>query len=203
MIDANAEAYPESRKPSLVLDLALTFLQGELNAHFARRTGSDAMVVDLTKLVDENGKLAVTQNHLALTLIQIEEDRVMRGQVPEYTSRDGKHLRSEPDLRLSLGVMIAANFKAYDVGLKYLSEVLACFQSQPAFRPETHPALHAGFGQLSVELQSPSFEQLNQIWAYLGAKFLPSVIYRIRLVVLRDQVSQVVPTVLEPRMVNA
>ena len=42
-------------------------------------------------------------------------------------------------------------------------------------------------GKLTVELESLSVEQLNQIWAYLGAKHLPSVAYKIRLVVIQDE----------------
>lgn len=170
-----------------MLDIALRFLRDELNADIARRLGAGAASVALTKLVDEGGKLTPELNSLALTLINIEEDRVLRNQLPEYTIMNGRHMRAEPDLRLNLDVMIAAHFQVYDQGLKYLSLALGCFQSQPVFRAETHPALPAGLQQLAVDLQSPSFEQLNQIWAYLGTKFLPSILYKVRLVVLRDE----------------
>ena len=37
---------------------------------------------------------------------------------------------------------------------------------------------------LIVELYSLSFEQQNQLWASLGGKYMPSVVYKVRLVVI-------------------
>jgi len=37
-----------------------------------------------------------------------------------------------------------------------------------------------------VELMSLTYEQLNQVWAFVGGKQLPSVIYRVRMIVLQD-----------------
>ena len=40
---------------------------------------------------------------------------------------------------------------------------------------------------MTVELQSLGYEQLNQIWAFIGGKQLPSVIYKVRMIVLQDE----------------
>ena len=172
-----------------MLDVAATFLRDELNSYLARRTGSDTVQVQLSRIVDDAGKVSFSNDSLALTLINIEEDRVLRGQAPEYVIRDGQHVRAEPSLRLNLLFMISANFRSYDQALKYISYTLAFFQSQPSFRPETHPGMD-GLSQLSMELQSLSYEQLNQLWAFIGAKQLPSIVYRARLVVLPTEASQ-------------
>ena len=37
-----------------------------------------------------------------------------------------------------------------------------------------------------MDLLSYGPEQMNQMWACLGAKHLPSVVYRLRMVVLQD-----------------
>jgi hypothetical protein len=70
--------------------------------------------------------------------------------------------------------------------------VLTYFQSHPAFTPDEFPALDPGIEKLVVELQSLNFEQLNQIWAFIGGKHLPSVIYKVRMVALQDQVQKTV-----------
>jgi hypothetical protein len=31
-----------------------------------------------------------------------------------------------------------------------------------------------------------TIEQLNQMWAYLGSKYLPSMVYRVRMITLQD-----------------
>jgi len=48
---------------------------------------------------------------------------------------------------------------------------------------ETHPNPEKA---LKDGAQSLSFEQLNQLWATIGGKQLPSVVYRIRLVAVQD-----------------
>jgi hypothetical protein len=88
--------------------------------------------------------------------------------------------------------MFAANFQKYDVALKYLSLVLTYFQSHPAFTTDNQPALDPRIGKLTVELQSLTYEQLNQIWAFIGGKLLPSIVYKVRMVALQDETPKAV-----------
>lgn len=37
-----------------------------------------------------------------------------------------------------------------------------------------------------VELVSPTFEQQNHIWGGMGAKYMPSALYKVRLLVYRE-----------------
>ena len=37
-----------------------------------------------------------------------------------------------------------------------------------------------------MELVSPTFEQQNHIWGGMGAKYLPSVLYKVRMLVYRE-----------------
>jgi hypothetical protein len=37
-----------------------------------------------------------------------------------------------------------------------------------------------------VELQRLNYDQLNQVWAYIGAKQLHSAIYRVRMIGIQD-----------------
>ena len=168
-----------------MIDLAVNFLNVALNDHLVSRAGPTAPRSLVSRLVDPTGRLALNDDTLAATVINIEEERVMRGQTREVTLVAGRHVSSEPALRLNLYLLFAAHFRQLDQGLKYLSMVVGCFQAQPIFKPATHPALDTGIQQLSCELQSLSFEQLNQIWAYLGAKYLPSVVYKVRMVVVQ------------------
>ena len=62
------------------------------------------------------------------------------------------------------------------------------FQSHGHFTSDTYPALDQRIGKLIVELQALNYEQINQLWAFIGGKQLPSIIYKLRMVVLQDQV---------------
>jgi hypothetical protein len=104
----------------------------------------------------------------------------------------------EPELKLNLYVLFAANFKKYEEALKYISYVLTYFQAHPAFTSVEYPALDPRIEKLTAELQSLSYEQLNQIWAFIGGKQLPSVIYKIRMVSIQSLAPRAIqPPVME------
>jgi hypothetical protein len=187
---------PRSRHqptPSM-LDSALEFFRDEVNAFIAARMGSPGVEVGLTRLVDETGKYAFAEDSLGLTLINLEEERTFRAQLPERSTNGGRSVVHEPALKLNLHILVAAHFKRYDEALKFLSCVLTYFQANAAFTAAAYPALDPRIERLTAELQSLTFEQLNQVWAYLGAKYLPSAVYRVRMVVLQD----VAPTLAGP-----
>ncbi|HEY9698906.1 MAG TPA: DUF4255 domain-containing protein [Trichocoleus sp.] len=170
-----------------MLDLALRFLKNELNTYLLTQTATNTVEVRLSKLVDESGRYAIDEETLGITVINIEEDRIFKSHLPEYAYSNGQHLVMEPDLKLNLHILIAANFKQYDQALKYISLVLTFFQSHPFFDSSINADLDPRIEKLVVELQSLNYEQLNQVWAFVGGKQLPSVIYKVRLVVLQDQ----------------
>jgi len=173
-----------------MLDVALNFLTAELNSYLvvrgARKATDEIGRVEVGRLVDDAGKWAIKDDHIGAVLIHVEEERVMRAQLPETVTSGGKHIVLEPKLKLNLHVLFAARFQRYDVGLRSLSLVLTYFQSHAVFTPDAYPGLDPRLERLAVELQAPSFEELNQIWAFLGAKHLPSVLYRVRMVALQD-----------------
>jgi hypothetical protein len=171
-----------------MIDLALKFLTDELNTYLLTQTGSDGVNADkvrMSKLVDEAGKYAF-EEAIATFIINIEEDRIFKAQTAEHIYANGQHLVLEPEIKLNLYVIFAANFKTYDQSLKHISYVLTYFQSHPFFTSGTYPALNPQITKLTTELQSLSYEQLNQVWAFIGGKQLPSVIYKIRMVSLQS-----------------
>ncbi len=169
-----------------MLDVALKFLTAELNGYLLTRTGGDFGSAQLGRLVDDTGKWAVKEDHLGIALVNLEEERTTRSQVPEPRLVNGREILVEPVLKLNLLVLVAANFKQYDVGLKYLALALTFFQSHPLFTRLRSPGLDPRIERMAADLQSPGFEQLNQLWAAIGGKQLPSALYRVRLVVVQD-----------------
>ena len=58
--------------------------------------------------------------------------------------------------------------------------------SKPVFTAAESPALPAGLERLALDLISHGPEQLNQIWACVGARHMPHLVYRARAVLLQD-----------------
>jgi hypothetical protein len=176
-----------------MLDVALNFLVKKFNAYLKARIDLSSMsgieVAELSRLVGDDGKWAVGSGHIGVSLINVEEERVLREQVPELAYINGRHVVLPPPLKLNLHVLFAANFSRYADSLKYLSHVLTCFQAQRSFTQTEHADLDPRIEKLTVELLSLPYDQLNQIWAFVGAKQLPSAVYRVRMVLLQDAAS--------------
>ncbi len=173
-----------------MIGIALNFLVDELKTYINTQPGVDPTrepdSVQMTRVVDDTGKYAF-EGFINASIINIEEERTFKSQVPDYNYMNGQHVVLEPELKLNLHVLFAANFTDYQKALKRISLVLTFFQTHHLFVPEQYPALDRRIGKLSAELQSLTYEQLNQVWAFIGGKQLPSVIYKIRLVTLQDK----------------
>ncbi|MGQ8364216.1 DUF4255 domain-containing protein [Glaciecola sp. 1036] len=172
-----------------MLDSVLMFVMNELNGYLKSKSALTDDVVKLGPIVDDSGKYALDKNSISLSLINVEQEAITKQQLPKTTYSQGKMLTFAPELRVNLYVIFAARFDIYDQALKYMSHIMNFFQTRPLFTPDTYPELDTTLSRISLDLQSPNYDQLNQIWAFIGGKQLPSVYYKIRVVSLRDQES--------------
>lgn len=183
-----------------MIDKALDFLTKEVDAYLTLQNGaptSGSWIV-LSNVATESGNWAIPNDTLGLSLINIEEERVFKDQNTTFRGEDGKIQHYNPELKLNLYVLITARFVnadgaggsnaglQYMEGLKRLSHVISLFQAKNVFTPDNSPALPGSLQKLIVELYSYSFEQQYNFWAVIGAKYLPSVLYRVRLVTFQE-----------------
>lgn len=171
-----------------MLDNTLQFLAGEVNRHFQRLPGlGEHGGLRPSPVVDAQGRLALAPNSLGLTLFQVDEERSLRSQPPERVVLGGRELTVPPELKLNATLLVSAHFEHYDQALRLVSHVLNFFHGRPLFAPGDSPGLPEGVDRLSMDLLSYGPEQNRQLWACLGARHLPSLVYRMRLVLLQEQ----------------
>jgi hypothetical protein len=184
---------------------ALEFLTDELNSWLQRKDPvnfQEGKTVILSNLMKPDGTFAVNSNagqgndkfNIVITLINIEEERVAESQY--YYRRENDKLKVvNPPLNLNLLVMFSAVADKYATALTLLDNVLLFFQGHQVFDESTHPALNAKVDptdeflmikRMAINLHSLSLEQQNNLWAALGAKYMPSAIYKIRTLTLTD-----------------
>ena len=97
--------------------------------------------------------------------------------------------------------MYVANFTGvkYPEALKLLSFTAAFFQGRPMFDQQNTPGLEPGIDRLTVELENLSIADLGNLWGILGGRYLPSLVYRMRMLVIdSERLEAQVPRVLEP-----
>jgi Pvc16 N-terminal domain len=130
-------------------------------------------------------------NHLVLTLVNVEEERTLKnGKVISRLGSDQVGYSNRP-VFLNLFLLFTANYSNYATALGRLTQVIKFFQGKQKFTFANSPA--AGTAQplvdfqLVLDLLSLSFEEVNHLWGFLGAKQSPSVVYRGRLVTVSDQ----------------
>lgn len=180
-----------------MINTALDFLTKEINTFLELKNGVSGDKIFLTNVATDAGGWAIPPNHLGLSLINIEEERVFKEQRTAYINEMGMTEHMNPEIKLNLYVLVSANYndnsgtaQIYKEGLKQLSQVIALFQSKNVFTNENSPLLFSldpNIKKLVVELYSYSFEQQYNFWSVIGAKYLPSVLYRIRLIRFQEK----------------
>ncbi|WP_158289040.1 DUF4255 domain-containing protein [Rubrivivax albus] len=173
-----------------MIDTALQFLADEANAHLLRRTGSELGAVTPGTVVDDAGRWTGPMDTTRLLMFQVEEERALRSQLPERTLVGGREVSLPPPLRLNLVLLFAGRFQQYGTAMRTLSHLMAFFQARPVFSAAESPDLPPGVERLTMELLSWGPEQVSQMWSAIGARQLPSVLYRLRMVVLQDSEPQ-------------
>lgn len=174
-----------------MFDKALVFLRDQMNTFIRLKTGDSSEKVVLYPLVDpSNGSVAITSEHIGMTLVNIEEERVFRGAIPQMIQNGDAYGIANPEIRLNLYVVFAAyhsNKDLYYESLKQLAYVVQFFQAKNVYNNIESPQLGDDIEQLTVELFTLNFEQQNQLWASLGAKYMPSVVYKVRMLVINER----------------
>ncbi len=168
-----------------MIHYAIDHVVERLNAYIAVRTGNADQVVQ-GNLLDQTGTEAEdVKEKVVLCLVNVEEDSIFRANESYIPSAAGTLQRIKPEARLNLYVLFVANHSNYTESLKSLSYVIGYFQNESAYDYASIPEME-GDGKLVLSLHSLSFEQINHVWGAMGAKYRPSVMYQMRIVVVRD-----------------
>ena len=122
-------------------------------------------------------------NKISITLINLEPEATLRNLQPD---RAGGLPRQNPAISLTLSVLVAANFEDYEESLKFVGSTLAFFQGHSVFNPQSSPAMPAGIDRLVVELETTNYQQWGYLWGMLGSKYMPGVVYKLRLVTIQN-----------------
>jgi len=177
---------------------ALEFIKSELEAYMVERendlsTYSPGHVVDLKSIVLPNGNSNITDStHVTIMLVNVEEER-REGKQSYYRATDDKQFqRLNPPVEIDLFLLFVANNSDYPTALRDLSDVIEFFQSHTVFDGQKYPSLNASVSdpvnkvwqlidRLSFKLVSLTFEQQNNLWGMLSSKYMPSAVYRVKM----------------------
>ncbi len=177
---------------------AITHIRDELNQYLQRTSGAREMAV-VSNLVEMDGSVASSVNNkLALFLVNLEKDTAALNAPGRPAPPAARTVERAAPVYLNLYVMLASYFSGenYPESLKMLSRAIAFFQRQPVFDHQRNPALDPRIERLVLEIQNLSMQDLSNLWTVLSGKYVPSVLYKVRMVALdTEAVTGETPTV--------
>ncbi|MDG1331969.1 MAG: DUF4255 domain-containing protein [Crocinitomicaceae bacterium] len=173
-----------------MIDKVISTISKELATYLDVAAGLDgdgASKIMVSHLFNASGEPIPTD--IGITLVNIEEDRVNRPNDPYIKTVDG-FTKVNPEIKLNIYLLFSANFTGlYDEALKFISHVIQFFQSKSVFTTANTPDLDPSIEKLIAELHPMSFEQQNYLWGMVGGKYLPSAMYRFRMIVVQEGLS--------------
>jgi len=171
-----------------MIEVALRLIIQELDQALRLQVpGSGGSLVALSGLADGAGSPQPDiAGKVVAFLVNIEREDIPSRAPRSLDAGQDRLAVLQPPVHLNLMVMFAANLGGapYDEALKQISAVIAFFQGKPVFNAANTPGMDAGLDRLSVEIENLSTTDLSNLWGVLGGRYLPSVLYRVRMVTI-------------------
>lgn len=187
-----------------MINNALELLRSELDTYVKGLPGNtDPKYVTLgnVALMDAENSDAL-RNTLLITLVNVEEESTLKNVKIVQKQANGSVRFENPPVHLNLYVLICANFPDnYDNALIRLSQAIRFFQGKRVFNlqnavstslknkaadPDEPERLEIQEMEILLDLYTMTFEQINHLWGSLGGKQIPFVMYKARLVKIRE-----------------
>ena len=182
-------ANPAPQRKDLIY-LALNFLTEQFNKWYAANLGNSLgePVMKLTPVVNQKGDIQLGK--LGMTLVDIEEDSVGKKQNP-YRPKGPKpqdgYVLMNPSIKLNVNILVTAYGDGnYQEALKLISYAALNFQSRYVYSGTDYPEI-APIDTLILNLLNQDYRQSENLWTRIGAKYMPSILYRMKLLVIDAQ----------------
>ncbi|MFM9984382.1 MAG: DUF4255 domain-containing protein [Flavobacteriales bacterium] len=158
-----------------------------MNQYFNVKLSLNEDRVILSALGKQEGGIAVnTENKVVMSLVHIERETAFRNN-PKLPALP---VGTNQPIQLNLFVLFACNFSAgnYSEALRFLAFVIAFFQQKGSFTHSNTPSLNTRIEKINIEMAEVAFDQLNNLWSMLGTPYMPSALYKVRMIQIDDSI---------------
>jgi hypothetical protein len=132
---------------------------------------------------------------VVLTLLNIDEEKTLKN-TPNYKVDATGFGYQNNKINLNLFVLFSANRNSYIKSLKDISKIIEFFQGKRLFTQansdyDRFSSAMSGVKdfRFTIELYTPTFEELNFIWGTLGGKQYPSALYKLSMIEIERDVT--------------
>ena len=168
-----------------MIDAAINHIATNVNQQLMRSFGLNEDVVVVANLLEQDGSVAAhVNNKIVLSLINIEKETAALVQQRASGSSAMRSIVSNPPLHFNLYLMFASYFGGnnYQEGLKFISQTISFFQGQSVFDQQNSPDLDRNINKLVMDIHNLNITDLSNLWGVLSGRYLPSVLYKLRMV---------------------
>jgi len=168
-----------------MIDAAINHIASSTNKYLMRAFDLDEDVVVVSNILEQDGTVAThIDNKIVVSLINIEKDSFPLAQQNGSVSSTSRTPDTNLPVHFNLYLMFASYFSGsnYQEGLKFLSNTISYFQGQSVFDHQNSPDLDRKIDKLVLDIQNLSMDDLSNLWGILSGRYLPSVLYKVRMV---------------------
>ena len=173
---------------------ALSYLTEQVNQYLNRDLNSDSDIIEMGSLKQSDGNPSFEK--LGVTLVAIDrETTIPYGlDTKEINSNTDQVVKQKRPLCLNLKILISSNFQSeYEDAIKYLGKVITFFHTNNVFTHENSPTLDKNIQKLIIEINPNDTDDMYHFWSMAGISYLPSIIYRMRMVAFGSLTSEALP----------
>lgn len=169
-----------------MIEKAFQFTAKTLNQFIKNKFGLDDTAVIINRIIEQDGKIPVrNKNHIVLSLIHVEEETSKQFYNRMQPVSDGNYVKKPVSNRFNLFMLVTPNFDDYNEALKFLSATMQFFQTNELVDATKYADIPADIERLEYEFQKgDGYMQMQNLWTALGAKYQPSIIYKIRMITI-------------------
>jgi hypothetical protein len=167
-----------------MIDQALDYIRKEVRTRLGV-DDSEVLTGSVHALKDQdNAKGAY------ISVVNLQEETALRNS--DHVQRRDHQIRyQEPPVHLNLYLLFAFEFQNYGTSLLRLSQTIELFQSRRVLTAENASPANPfpdALEKLVFDFYNLDFEQMNHLWGVLGGTYFPSVLYKVRMVLIqRDE----------------
>ncbi|MCI3939186.1 DUF4255 domain-containing protein [Chryseobacterium aahli] len=176
----------------------LSKLVAAINAEIA---GTSIVELANVATLNDGDEFLTSKSTIILSIVNIEEDKILKNQTLyknyiQPSNTIAKYKNPTQNLILSL-LFTSYNIKQsdYATGIEKLEVVIKYLQNNRVFywQPPNDNLLKNepkhDYEKFIFEIVSLKIDQLNQMWSYLGSKYMPSVLYQVRMIPIQNEES--------------
>jgi hypothetical protein len=163
---------------------ALNIIVSKTNDYLKMKFSSADNYLELSNLLEQDGSLAVVDtNKVIATLVNIERETAQGINHQMQAHDNGRHTLMNPPVFINLYILFTSVYtgKNYTEGLKFISSIVEYFQGVLVLDHSNTPQLSPKIEKLTFEIVNLDMQNLNQLWGTIGGKYMPSILYKVRM----------------------